>query len=558
MIRGEEGAIAPTLALSLFGLLAIGGVAFDYARLAALDTELQSAADQAALAAATQLDGKSGACARAAAAAAGLLSNQALFANDGGGMAVKVANEAACDATDNVRFYQSWDDSTDTPGTAATSDANAKVVVLKVNPRTANFALTPVVGAISASNLTAEAVASLEGGAICKVPPLMICNPNEGSLTNANFPNSTDIGKGLLLLPGGGGTQWGPGNYGYLDFGSGANTLEKAMGANVNAEPCLAASAVNTKPGNTASATAGVNVRFDIYQNGLVNTCDRATGNCSPALNVGKDLIHSQFSTGTAPNETASNSDNCGFKTGSEPWDFDTPAYLPDPTTRAQPTALGTPRVMGMPRDICHAISTDGDCGGTSVKSKFGDGSWDRNLYFYVNHRTLYPTAPTAPNNGWQSIPSLISWANTNLAGTGRTVATVTRYDVYRWELQQMAAAAISRRSALITTIGNGKNAKDYYAYRGPACATGLAPSATVKDRRLLTAAVVNCTADNVQGSTNVKPIGWVDLFFVEPSLDRARTGKDQLYVEITGVAKRPNGDDAFQYYLRQRPRLLK
>jgi len=38
-------------------LIAAGGIAFDYARLAAMDTELQQAADQAALAAVTQLDG---------------------------------------------------------------------------------------------------------------------------------------------------------------------------------------------------------------------------------------------------------------------------------------------------------------------------------------------------------------------------------------------------------------------------------------------------------------------------------------------------------------------
>ena len=71
----NSAAVAPTVALSLFALVGAAGIAFDYARVASLDTELQSAADQAALAAATQLDGQDGACARAAAAAAGLLSN---------------------------------------------------------------------------------------------------------------------------------------------------------------------------------------------------------------------------------------------------------------------------------------------------------------------------------------------------------------------------------------------------------------------------------------------------------------------------------------------------
>lgn len=56
--RNSEGSVAPTVALSLVALIAAGGVAFDYAQLAEMDTELQQAADQAALAAATQLDGK--------------------------------------------------------------------------------------------------------------------------------------------------------------------------------------------------------------------------------------------------------------------------------------------------------------------------------------------------------------------------------------------------------------------------------------------------------------------------------------------------------------------
>ena len=49
----NSAAVAPTVALSLFALIGAGGIAFDYARLASLDTELQNAADQAALAAAT-------------------------------------------------------------------------------------------------------------------------------------------------------------------------------------------------------------------------------------------------------------------------------------------------------------------------------------------------------------------------------------------------------------------------------------------------------------------------------------------------------------------------
>ena len=62
----ESGATAALYALALPALVAIAGVGFDYARLASMDSELQNAADQAALAAVTQLNGQGGACLRAA------------------------------------------------------------------------------------------------------------------------------------------------------------------------------------------------------------------------------------------------------------------------------------------------------------------------------------------------------------------------------------------------------------------------------------------------------------------------------------------------------------
>jgi len=178
--KRTDGAVAPTVALSLIGLIAAGGIAFDYARMASMDTELQSAAAQAALAAATQLDHQTGACVRAAAAASSLLSNQSLFANDGGGVNVTVPTTGVTDCTGNaaIQFYQSYDQATDTPGAAATGDANAKVVVVSIAPRQAVFALTPIVAAFRSGSINAQAVASLNS-AICKMPPVMICNPAE-------------------------------------------------------------------------------------------------------------------------------------------------------------------------------------------------------------------------------------------------------------------------------------------------------------------------------------------------------------------------------------------
>lgn len=97
------------------------------------------------------------------------------------------------------------------------------------------------------------------------------------------------------------------------------------------------------------------------------------------------------------------------------------------------------------------------------------------------------------------------------------------------------------------------------YSYPTARCEPGQAATASVKDRRLLTAALVNCTAGGVKGSSSINPVGWVDLFVTEPSIDRGTlTGKDQIYVEVIGVATKPDGGNAFQYFLRQHPRLVK
>ncbi|HEY1145056.1 MAG TPA: pilus assembly protein TadG-related protein, partial [Allosphingosinicella sp.] len=117
----RRGAVAPTVALSLIGLIAAGGIAFDYARMASLDTELQNAADQAALAAAGQLDGKTGARTRGISAAQTLVANITYFANDGGGRAVTVPT---------ITFFE---DKAKT--TVATSDAGANFVEVTVGTR---------------------------------------------------------------------------------------------------------------------------------------------------------------------------------------------------------------------------------------------------------------------------------------------------------------------------------------------------------------------------------------------------------------------------------------
>ncbi len=151
--RNADGAVAPTVALSLTALVAVGGIAFDYARMASLDSELQNAADQAALAAATQLDGLTNSRVRATAAANQIVTIFSQLVNTGSDRSLAVFTVAYCSAYDDSVANNPADPPTAPTGcTVATSDADAKVAVVTMGGRRAQFAFTPIVGASSSGD----------------------------------------------------------------------------------------------------------------------------------------------------------------------------------------------------------------------------------------------------------------------------------------------------------------------------------------------------------------------------------------------------------------------
>lgn len=482
--HAEDGAVAATTALALFGLVAVGGLAFDYSRMAALDTELQSAADQAALAAASQLDGKTGAQSRAIAAASTLITNRTLLANDGGGSAVSIPT---------ISFYK---DKAKT--VAATSDADASFVLVTVGARQAFYALTPIVALMSSGDMRASAYAGLST-AMCRVPPTMICNPDEPiGNTDINFPFNADSyrGAGMRLVGDG---SYAPGNFGYLEtgFGSGASNLLKALAYDAPPGECVPETGVDTKPGMTASVIDGINTRFDIPG---TNACP-AGGTCSPSINTRKDLVRSPT--------------NCNWdEPDSDATNFAQKRYRP---TSAAPYPAGTaPVIMGFPRDLCHAWSLAGNC--TRGGGRIGNGTWDRDAYFLSNY----------------------GWNNATWRSTTGLPADATRHAVYEWEINNPGLVPTSKND------GTGS-----FAYNRPVAgmcrAPGLTPGPTTVDRRRISTAVVNCIANGVNGSENDLPVvAWIDVFLVEPSLDRRKcrsgsgcndkvTEKTDVYVEIIG-----------------------
>ncbi|MFN2098455.1 TadE/TadG family type IV pilus assembly protein [Altererythrobacter sp. MF3-039] len=509
--KNDSGAVAATYALSLTALVAIAGVAFDYARLAGMDSELQNGADQAALAGATQLDKEDGACARATNAAIALLNNETLLANDIGERSVQINSgnviavaDDTCTGTTGVIF---WQDKAKT--TPATTDETAGFIEVRVDARIAEYAFTPVVGALNSGNVDAAAMAGL-GSSICKVPPLMICSPTPG----APFLAENRVGWGVKAT-GHGGASWAPGSFGFLEVGSGQTAdLVRALAYGDANLDCSPIDGTTVEPGNAQDLFRAINTRFDIYDfsSGAGTTLGPCLGGlCPPAPNTTKDLV----------NTNTNFNGNNACKIGNSGWKLPTNRFSPaarDVGTETVDTlhdADGLLDAIGLTRDLCHYNSYNTACNSLTgltgldedPESKFGPGNWARGDYFGLNHGTT-PSALGAQN-----------W---------------TRYQTYLWE------------QGLFGTGGSPANPSPANGQRpAPVCQ----PASTGDiDRRLLTVAIVsNCEDINPSGSVIIEIDEWVEMFLVEPIVDdttERANGRDQdvVYMEVVGPST--VGDD--------------
>jgi Flp pilus assembly protein TadG len=552
----DRGAVAPIVALSLFALVGIAGVAFDYSRVAGMDSELQNGADQAALAGASQLDKESGACARATNAAIGLLSNPTLLANDNNGVAVKINNgdtigisDDACASVAGITFYEDKDKTT-----VATTDADAAFIEVAVDTRVANYAFTPIVGLFSSGNMTAKALAGL-GSSVCKVPPMMICSPDPTAdidwsdmqgvgieATGHNPGNSNN--KGGDGGTAGAGSTWSPGNFGFLqvedpDTNSKNNALLKALAYTTPPIDCTPIGNDKVSTGNPQGLYDAINTRFDIYDfpdNGSGNVLSSCQGgSCPPSTNVVKDF----------QNDNNNNNGNA-CKVGSNGWHMPTNEFYPIATPNGQSYqdsnhdgTAGDYSVtvtnggghggqtytmqMGLPRDLCHYTTYNGTgwCSGGGGTGRFGDGVWDRYDYFVTNHGSDSANWPS----DWQ---------------------TITRYQTYLWELGSYGSGGS------LPTVSGQKSS--------PMCFKG---SSALEDpsRRVMTVAVVTNCADLNGTSKAVDIQDWIDVFLVEPSTDDAQRHnafKDAIYLEVIGPSKLAgDGSYASQQVRRDVPYLV-
>lgn len=452
-LAARDGAIAVIFAIGLSVVAGIWALSIDLGRAWNLETQLQNAADAAALACASQLDQETGALARARLAAmGGLVQNTQSFAQDGAGANVTIT-------ANDIVFYSDI-----AAKTVTTADANATYCEVTASPRSVNVIFAALISNVSTISPRARAVAEL-ATAHCRIPPILICNPDAPN----PFDPVAHRGKGITLKNQGGGGL-APGNFGLLALPSQAkailstNDIRDAWGRVRPMAECFGGT-VTTKPGQATAIRQGLNMRFDIFFQGTHQVPSgedpvKINPNYTPALNNVKGLT---------PGIQCSYQHPQGWnKTADHKYNKENETILP-----TSPIAA-----MGFPRDEC-AYGPAGACNVNVGGTHIGDGNWAYDTYMQINHPTMAaPATPVPP------IPDL----------DGVTGGNPTRHEVYSWELDNLLSEAPPENAP-------------------PMCHTN--PWSPQLNRRVISAAVVDCS--KLTGTTTIKPEAWVDLFLTEP-----------------------------------------
>jgi len=484
LARDESGAALIYVSIALTVFMGFAALVIDGSRLFALDTELQSAADAIALAGAAELDGSADAQTRADAAMANLVQNNQTFGT--GAAAITGFSRRFLDELPD-------DDQAITSDFEAADAASSRFVEVTVDERQVDSMFATAVGGDDTAGADAVAVAGFTS-AVCKFTPLFMCNPFEGdddSLTyfTEQFDTTAEKRRIIALKKSGSGASYTPGNFGFLEseLGPGAKSLAESL-ASVEPAACFRQDGVETKTGSTNSVHKAINVRFDLYANGVPGSW-KSSSDYRPAKNVTKGYLQTGGGSGGSGGSGGGGSGGGG---GGNPCNVN--------------VDTGSPlKAMAFPIDS--AIGSN----------RMGNGTWDFEKYWDLNHGNrdgVYNATSDGNTTGWN---------NGNLP---------SRYDVYRWEIDN---AQIPNKSSVGGENGN------------PACST--ASVTDDPDRRIIYAAVINCTEEGLKGGSGdtVPALTFIKMFITQPMTKLPGTGHtdedDTLYVEMVDIVK-PGVDD--------------
>lgn len=278
--RSERGSILATTTLGMLAFLLAVGLGVDISRLYTAKTELQNAADAAALAAASGLNGAPSGITDATDRAVAAMNNY-----DFNKTMVAFTRSA-------VRFAKNLDDfdkGLDMSEAAASSSAVAKdirfvKVVTPSEPVGVTFAAV-LLG--NNRNLSAEATAglSIPLNMFSGYLPVFVVDSDDGK---------TIVPGNLYTFRAGSQSSVSPGNYQALAI-DGPGGTDDRMGLASGVKNVVGAGGyVDTKPGVTAGAVRqGINTRFDEYASGL----DPAS--YPPDTNIAENITYDQYRAGT-------------------------------------------------------------------------------------------------------------------------------------------------------------------------------------------------------------------------------------------------------------------
>jgi Flp pilus assembly protein TadG len=540
----RHGGIATYLAFAALIVLPLTGIAIDVTRLYTLDTELQQAADAAALAAAAALDGTETGCAAARTAAKDAVRNGQSFATDDGGADVRIATLTflrrlpTAPATDYGRHAAAACDE------ARYVRLSTETRVLQSYPMRAFLALVGGPEGASRPHAFATAVAGRVAVA-CRTLPLMMCNPVEvapaGDCGAARLRDDPDVVQAdstngslraflaanpawhrrlfrLTWAPPGAPRQ--PGTFGLIDTVYRDRRLVPGTVETFGIEdpPICVPLDGRLVDGDGDAARAmvdGVNVRFDIYRGEAA--AYRGDPRFRPARNVTKGLV------------SAAQGGSGG---------------LCDPTGAPD---IDDPRWMKLPQDRCLAgdsapdrCLTLGGNGDGPAGGRIGDGQWAIEDYLRVNHPAAYQTHAVAADGVTpvaSDDPDLVRFLRQIRDSVPRDdyvddrpvtgTEPPSRYAVYRWETAgDRTPGAATREGGVPVEEGNRPAP-------GQQCATaGAAPD----DRRKLSLAVVNCCAQKAAlgaGGREVRITEFAQAFLTEPASAGGGGAPATIHVEV-------------------------
>lgn len=562
--RDEDGALLVFFAICAAAIFLVAALSFDLGRRASTQTELQSYADNVALAAAGELDGFPMAMARANAAAQNLITDSFVFGSEADGGTGRVLS-GSNDYT--IEFYSRLPDDENVWPTSTTigqgasavtfvepllqtdpaNDARARYARIIVNDVDVPWAFANLLSIFSSDPLPDEAVAAEATAGFtsfaCDVTPFFFCLPDPvtgvdtGTGADPETPPglwypSNHIGDTVLLRSGGNNAaSWGPGNFGWLDV---RDAVPQDI---VDSSSDCAAETNQTQL--LLCLIAAENSGIACFQNGLLATLTgQAVGIESAVFNTRFDIFN------------ATSGQN-----------VDDPNFAPAPLNMNGIDISGecagnnppSGNTLPLPVDDCFTDGVAGSCITVGGLERFGDGNWMRGRREYVEAN--YSRDPATI--GTIETEELVTFAGEQyhiddpfrpdaaLASDGTTVVTktapfaglpdlgsgATRFEYYSAEVEAVYAgvadgANVPTTNPLIDELTRDENGL-------PTCATEDSPTNYSRDpaRRNFVAAVVDCDAESVQGNTpEVRATYFIEVFL--PQRIEGVSNFD-LYVEI-------------------------